>query len=122
MTNILPAKCCTNGEEFEIVLGYEKGRLTMIEGRKIRPRFGTKSHEVTRTMNLSDGIVSGNAYHCPVCRNTRIVRCGKCGRITCYDGSGSFTCAWCKNSGNVKGTIKSIDIKKDPNGQGGFVQ
>ena len=123
---ILPARCCKNGEEFEIVLGYEKGSLTMIEGRKIKPGSGSKKgglgDDGTQTMNLSDGILWGSDYHCPVCGNRNIVRCDACGRITCYDDSGTFRCSWCQNAGKVEGAIKSIDVKKDAGGQGGFVQ
>ena len=40
---------------------------------------------------------------CPYCGSTGWVRCGKCGKLTCYNGEGnSFTCAWCKSSGKLQ--------------------
>ena len=62
-----------------------------------------------KKIELPRGIHVGRTYHCPVCGNKNIVRCGKCRRITCYDGKGHFTCAYCGNSGKVSGTMDSIE-------------
>lgn len=35
-----------------------------------------------------------------------------CHGITCYDGSGSFVCVHCGNSGAVSGTIQRIEVQR----------
>lgn len=32
---------------------------------------------------------------CPYCGKSRFVQCGRCRKITCYDGEESLTCPWC---------------------------
>lgn len=40
---------------------------------------------------------------CPYCGGKGWVSCGRCGKLTCYNGEGNcFTCAWCKNSGELQ--------------------
>lgn len=59
-------------------------------------------------INLS-GSRTGPQYRCPYCGNTDFVRCGKCKQLTCYSGSGIFSCEYCGNSGEVSGTIDSLE-------------
>ena len=47
---------------------------------------------------------------CPYCGNTDVVFCGRCDAISCYDGSGKFTCPKCGNSGKVEVGYK-FDLK-----------
>ena len=114
LADVIPARCTVTSEDFDISVGYEKGKLTMLNGKKSHlaandctlPNQG----KGLKTIDLSAGLVTGRTYHCPICGNKDIVRCGKCHRITCYDGSGTFKCAFCGNSGQVSGTMKSIDV------------
>lgn len=112
--DVIPARCTVTGEDFDIALGYEKGKLTMPNGKKSVPvthRYASSSQSKgLKKIDLSNGLVTGGTYHCPVCGNKDIVRCGKCHRITCYDGKGSFKCAYCGNSGQVSGTMQSVDV------------
>lgn len=110
----IPARCSVTKESFDILLGHEKGKLTMLCGERScetdavdSTRRGYKTG--FKKINLANGLYVGRTYHCPVCGNKDIVRCGKCKRITCYDGKGYFTCAYCGNSGKVSGTMDSID-------------
>lgn len=59
----------------------------------------------------------GPQYRCPDCGSVDFVRCGACGKQTCYKGTGLFHCAYCGNSGEVKGTIDTIDVTNSGNGQ-----
>ena len=112
--NVIPARCTITSENFDIALGYEKGKLTMLSGVKTAAspdHYGSSVQSSRlRTLDLSDGLVAGRTYHCPICGNKAIVRCGKCHRITCYNGKGKFKCAYCGNSGKVSGTIQSIKV------------
>lgn len=111
----IPARCSVTRESYDILLGHEGGKLTMLRGERgyeddinSNSRCGAKVGY--KKINLSNGLYAGRTYHCPVCGNKDIVRCGKCRRITCYDGKGHFTCAYCGNSGKVSGTMDSIDV------------
>lgn len=112
--DVMPARCTVTGEDFDIALGYEKGKLTMLSGLKtaVAPNYYMPTAKSTglKTLDLSSGLVAGRTYHCPICGNKDIVRCGKCHRITCYDGKGKFKCAYCGNSGQVSGTMQSVEV------------
>lgn len=53
---------------------------------------------------------TGPQYRCPHCGNTEYVRCGACGKLTCYSGHGDFVCDHCGNRGSVSGHIDSLEI------------
>ena len=54
----------------------------------------------------------GNDYTCPYYSNKSIVRCGKCGYITCNNGSKYFKCAYCSDSGKISGKITSAYVEQ----------
>lgn len=111
---VIPARCTVTSEDFDIALGYEKGKFAMLSGVRTAasPTHGVSTMQSSglKTLDLSNGLIAGRTYHCPICGNKYIVRCGKCHRITCYDGKGRFKCAYCENSGQVSGTIQSINV------------
>lgn len=55
------------------------------------------------------GARTGPQYKCPYCGNIDFVRCGACSKLTCYLGSGKFRCDHCGNTGEVTGTIESLE-------------
>lgn len=110
----IPTRCNITKESFDILLGHEKGKLTMFRGERsysddVSNGIGGGAKAGYKKINLTNGLHVGRTYHCPVCGNKDIVRCGKCKHITCYDGKGTFTCAYCGNSGKVSGTMESIE-------------
>lgn len=113
-TERIPARCSVTKEAYDIILGQESGKLTMLRGERsysgdLTVNSGGDTKAGFKKIDLTNGLHVGRTYHCPVCGNKDIVRCGKCRRITCYDGKGHFTCAYCGNSGKVSGTMDSID-------------
>lgn len=57
---------------------------------------------------------SGNFYYgesgCPYCGNLSYVKCGTCNKLSCWNPEVKrFTCAICDASGEVNGTIDSLD-------------
>lgn len=51
---------------------------------------------------------------CPYCFARKLVRCGHCKRVLCYDGKeGQLTCPWCGASGRVTGTAGQVDVSGD---------
>ncbi len=56
---------------------------------------------------------TGPRYNCPWCGNDSYVKCGKCGKLTCYESeTKKFLCAHCGNSGEVSGSISISDYKE----------
>ncbi len=45
---------------------------------------------------------------CPHCGARSYVKCGACGHLSCWRGSGEFSCGWCANRGPVEGTIQTL--------------
>ena len=106
------------GADFDIVVESHNGKLMMIRGEKrnktpVHTAMGSCSADKKSGMKsiaVDGGIFTERTYHCPVCGNKRIVRCGKCHNITCYDGKGTFKCAHCGNRGKVSGSIQQIYV------------
>ena len=44
---------------------------------------------------------------CPYCTSQGFVLCGNCGKLTCYNHSGEFNCAWC---GRISNDIQESDV------------
>lgn len=83
--------------------------------------YGLKDKPSDASVGGSDGGIieidvsnsrTGPQYRCPYCGNTVFVRCGKCGKLTCYPGKGTFACDHCGNRGEVNGTIDSLEGDK----------
>lgn len=71
---------------------------------------GSKSGE-GREIDLSNSR-TGPQYRCPYCGNTSFVQCGACHKLTCYSGNGNFACDHCGHTGEVSGTIDSLEGDK----------
>ena len=53
---------------------------------------------------------NGDRYHgCPYCHSQQFVVCGKCGKLTCWNGEG-YRCAWCGTKGDVK-ILDHLELK-----------
>jgi hypothetical protein len=51
---------------------------------------------------------------CPGCRLMGWAQCGRCSRLSCYDGHAtSHTCPWCGTQLQMEGTIDRIDAGRD---------
>ena len=123
--NVMPARCCVTKEDFDILLGNPKGRLTMIGSKRSEYTVSEVSDgggKGMKAVDLSNGLDTSRTYHCPICGNKHIVRCGRCHHITCYDQRGNFTCAYCGNSGKVSGTMKRIEVYESSGMKNGLKQ
>ena len=47
---------------------------------------------------------------CPYCRTSGFFKCGKCGKINCFNNEEIVTCNWCGNSGPTT-TAEHFDIE-----------
>lgn len=78
--------------------------------------FGEKVSSGSSKQDISN-MRTGPQYKCPYCGQLGIVRCGNCGKLTCYDYSGSYNCAHCSSKGTVSGHIDKIDVSNSGRGQ-----
>lgn len=105
--NLLPARCGKTGKDFDIVLDVSGEKVTMAEARKAS---GSSGSGLGKAMELPNRLGIGTSYRCPDCGNRKVVRCGRCHLMTCYDGSGSSICAYCGHTGSVKASAKPVQI------------
>jgi hypothetical protein len=51
---------------------------------------------------------------CPYCHSPSIVKCGKCSKVSCWDGEYSYiSCAWCGQKSRISGNIHQLDTRVD---------
>lgn len=112
----LELKCSKTKEPFYARFDYAAddmwaltyGLKTLPEGQGVTSEGAQQDISVLRV---------GPQYKCPYCGSTNFVRCGACGKLTCYDDGGKFSCAHCPNKGTVSGHIEKIDVSKTGRGQ-----
>lgn len=107
---ILPVKCVSSHNTFYARYDYAyDGVWVLTYGLKSAPSDASESSSTGITkINLGNSR-TGPQYKCPYCGNTEFVRCGKCRKLTCYSGRGTFHCEHCGHSGEVTGYIESLE-------------
>ncbi len=120
----MSAGCVVTGEIFDILVEREEGRVILMQGIRSpaaapaekRGKFGrvigSDKGIKGSSMKTDGGVFTSETYHCPICGNKGVVRCGRCFSITCNDMSGSFMCVSCGNSGRVVGSISEIKVER----------
>ena len=110
----LPVNCVNTHKEFFARYDYAyDGVWVLTYGVKAIPSDVSEysGSGGSSRMDLSNSR-TGPQYRCPYCGNREFVRCGRCRKLTCYSGKGNFTCDHCGNTGEVKGTIDSLEGSK----------
>ena len=102
--DIIPARCSCKGEPFGIVLGVAGNKLSACQGIRYS-QYARNSVVHCKNLLFPNGITRSSDYKCPICGKRSFVQCKKCKKISCYDESGWFTCAYCGNQGFVFGRI-----------------
>lgn len=112
----LEVKCSKTRNTFYAIFDYAADDIwALTYGVKNLPT-GEKVSSGSSQQDISN-MRTGPQYKCPYCGSTSFVKCGSCGKLTCYDGSGHFDCAHCPNSGTVSGHIEKIDVSNSGRGQ-----
>jgi hypothetical protein len=64
---------------------------------------------------ISGAIELALAYPgCPHCAKSKVVCCGTCGKVSCWDGEAQVvTCPWCGNRAEIAGTITKLTTRND---------
>ena len=102
--DIIPARCSCNGEAFGILLGITENKLSAHQGLRYS-RYARNSAVHYKNLLFPNGITRSSHFKCPICGKRSFVQCKKCKKISCYDESGWFSCAYCGNQGFVFGRI-----------------
>lgn len=106
----LEAKCANTDKVFYI--RFDKaagGAWCQTYGLKSKPTGSEAGSSQNLKIDISKA-KKGPQYRCPHCANTSYVRCGHCGKLTCFPKDGKhFKCAHCEHEGVVCGYITEID-------------
>lgn len=107
----IPVNCISSHRTFYARYDYAYDNTWVLTyGLKTLP---SESSGNIMSTNMSKIDVSnarvGPQYKCPYCGNRSFVHCGKCHKLTCYSGTGNFTCDHCGNIGEVSGVIDSLE-------------
>ena len=63
---------------------------------------------------IEGSFVLDNTYKgCPYCGMSGFFSCYKCGKISCWDGAQTVTCAHCDTVSDIGGTISELDVGGD---------
>ncbi|MCR5734167.1 MAG: hypothetical protein K6G22_06125 [Lachnospiraceae bacterium] len=105
-TGVIYAKCEKTKKDFAVAIKEAQGGW-----------YITRAYPLGKTKQLYEDKDAGFQYDghlymhpdyngCPHCQSMKgLVLCGNCEHFNCYDGRGSFTCAYCGKSSKVSGKI-----------------
>lgn len=101
---IVMSRCSRTREGFGIRF-EEKGRGQWLADwafpvkERLAKKEGYDRAEIKGSIRLDDEYPG-----CPYCKNTSVVYCPECGKVSCYDiRAGVSTCGWCGSRGQVGG-------------------
>lgn len=105
----LEAKCANTDKVFYIRFDKAAGGVwCQTYGVKSKPTDSAGGSFQSMELDISNS-TKGPQYKCPHCSNTSYVRCGNCGKLTCFPKEGkNFKCAHCEHEGIVSGYITEI--------------
>ena len=109
---MIPARCQRTSLGFRIgVRPVSETSTWKIEcAIPVREEWITTRQVQERQQEVRGGLVSSESYlGCPRCKAMSVVKCGGCGKFSCYDGqSPRFTCTWCDRTGEISGSIDTF--------------
>ena len=107
--NVVLAKCSTHNQLFGIRIEKRDGDWVRTWAFKIDEKKakneGFDQIQVTGSLNTDPGYPG-----CPYCGASGFVRCGVCGKISCWTGSLAAYCYWCNTPMEGIATADSFDI------------
>ena len=92
-----------------------EAKVMMIKCQKNRKAFGARIQKEgpnwRMTWAIKGSFIFDEEYPgCPHCGAQSFFTCGKCGKITCWDGSDTATCAWCGNKSKIQ-LVNELEVK-----------
>lgn len=71
-------------------------------------REGYERRVINGTIGVDSEVVC-----CARCEAKSIVKCGSCGKVTCWAGGPTSKCLWCGVEAMVEGEIRSMEVGGD---------
>lgn len=107
---LLPVNCISSHKEFfaRYDFAYDEVWVLTYGIKGIQKEFTCNDTSKCKKIDI-ENTRTGPQYKCPYCGNRDFVKCGSCGKLTCYSGDGNFVCDHCGNVGAVSGTIDSLE-------------
>ena len=69
------------------------------------------SHEGFDKNKIRGNLYPADEYNgCPYCKSVQFVQCGRCGKLSCWNGEERITCGWCGMTGNISVHEDAIDV------------
>ncbi len=98
----LEAKCVKTNKDFYIRFDKAAGGIwCQTYGVKYKPQNLNNTAYNAIKIDISKSTV-GPQYSCPHCGNDNYIKCGTCGKLTCFKyGDKEFTCAHCGKHSTV---------------------
>ena len=105
----IPAKCIKTKEGLLIKLVRDEKGWCWDSTFKDGAAQGTSHSHRTDDIVFDAPQRTGDGFCCAGCGTKHVVKCNSCKQISCWSGSGLFACAFCGNTGEVTGTITSVN-------------
>ena len=109
----LKARCGKTHTDYKIRIEQMPDKTwQMVRSCKVTEGNSSLGENKRTKLNMSKGLFATENYRCPHCGNTDITIHSCSGdKITCYDGSGYTTCAYCEYRGEVGGSVSTIEAE-----------
>ncbi len=111
---IVMARCSHESGPFGIRFEKKDGNIWLGDWAFTINEYSARKEKYDH--NVISGSIDLDPHYpgCPFCKSMAIVRCGKCNKVSCYDGQSSITtCPWCKNKARIGGIIDHLDAGGD---------
>ena len=78
---------------------------------KLENDMGLQKEKFSSESTIKGSFIFDEEYPgCPHCGAQSFFTCGKCGKITCWDGSDTATCALCGNKSKIQ-LVNELEVK-----------
>lgn len=104
----IPAKCYKTKEGLFVKLIRDDKGWCWDSTLKDGAGQGSSSDRYVENIVFDAPQRTSNGFCCAGCGGKTVVQCNSCRQFTCWSGTGLWTCAFCGNTGNPSGTIKSV--------------
>jgi len=110
IANVLLARCKNNKRLYGITIEQDTPQLWNMKYSYPIDEHRAKSEGFDKTKITADCVAANDFPGCPFCGSMGYVKCGQCGKLTCYKDEVSMKCAWCNNNMDNIGYYGPMDI------------